>query len=118
MTNTVVVDAADTSQKPSAITRSPPSAASHTGANSGRRRRLAYSLRMPRMIARPWVVLLPAGGSRRFGSPKQIARVGRESLLRRAARVALASGSAGCVVVLGAHAARMRTELSGLPARV
>ncbi len=70
------------------------------------------------MIARPWVVLLAAGGARRFGSPKQLARVGGESLLRRAARVALASGPAGCVIVLGAHATRLRKELSGLPARV
>jgi molybdenum cofactor cytidylyltransferase len=70
------------------------------------------------MIARPWVVLLAAGGARRFGGPKQLARIGRETLLRRAARVALAGGTAGCVVVLGAHAARLRRELSDLPVRV
>jgi CTP:molybdopterin cytidylyltransferase MocA len=66
------------------------------------------------MIARPWVVLLAAGGSRRFGSPKQLLRIGRESLLRRMARVALATRPAGCVVVLGARASRMRCELAGL----
>jgi len=66
------------------------------------------------MIPRPWVVLLAAGASRRYGSPKQLARVGGESLLRRMARTALACGPAGCVVVLGARAARLRRELAGL----
>jgi molybdenum cofactor cytidylyltransferase len=70
------------------------------------------------MIPRPWVVLLAAGTSRRFGSPKQLARVGGESLLRRMARVALACGPAGCVVVLGARAPRLRRELAGLGVRV
>jgi molybdenum cofactor cytidylyltransferase len=66
------------------------------------------------MIPRPWVVLLAAGASRRFGSPKQLARVGGESLLRRMARTALACRPAGCIVVLGARAPRLRRELAGL----
>jgi molybdenum cofactor cytidylyltransferase len=70
------------------------------------------------MIPRPWVVLLAAGASRRYGSPKQLARVGAESLLRRMARVALACRPAGCVVVLGARAERMRRELAGLEVEV
>jgi molybdenum cofactor cytidylyltransferase len=70
------------------------------------------------MILRPWVVLLAAGASRRFGSPKQLARVGGESLLRRMARVALACRPAGCVIVLGARAPRLRRELAGLDVRV
>lgn len=70
------------------------------------------------MIPRPWVVLLAAGASRRFGSPKQLARLGGESLLRHSARVALACGPAGCVVVLGARAPRLRRELAGLGVRV
>src|SRR5262245_30237872 len=118
MTYTVVVDAALSSQKQNAMTRMPPSAASHTGASSGRRLRLAYSLRMRSMIPRPWVVLLAAGGSRRFGAPKQIARFGGDSLLRRMALVALALAPPGCVVVLGARASRMSRELSGLGVRI
>ena len=107
-----------TSQKPNAMTRTPPSAASHTGARSGRRLKLAYSLRMRPMIARPWALLLAAGASRRFGSPKQLARIGGESLLRRMARVAVASGPAGCIVVLGASASRLKRELRDLPVSI
>jgi molybdenum cofactor cytidylyltransferase len=70
------------------------------------------------MIPRPWVVLLAAGASRRFGSPKQLVRMGGESLLRRMAGVALACRPAGCVVVLGARAPRLRRELAGLGVRV
>lgn len=70
------------------------------------------------MIARPWVVLLAAGASRRFGSPKQLARVEGQTLLRRMARTALAARPAGCVVVLGARAERLRRELAGLDVRV
>lgn len=64
------------------------------------------------------MVLLAAGGSRRFGGPKLLARIERETLLRRAARVALGCRPAGCVVVLGAHARRLEPELRGLPVRV
>jgi molybdenum cofactor cytidylyltransferase len=70
------------------------------------------------MIPRPWAILLAAGGSRRFGSPKQLARIDGESLLRRMARVALASAPAGCVVVLGARATRLARELEGLPLEI
>jgi len=66
------------------------------------------------MIPRPRVVLLAAGGSRRFGGPKLLARRGDESLLRRAARVGLSCRSAGCTVVLGASAIRLERELKGL----
>jgi molybdenum cofactor cytidylyltransferase len=70
------------------------------------------------MIPRPWVVLLAAGASRRFGGPKLLARIGGESLLRRMARIALAAGPAGCVVVLGARAMRLRREIDGLDVEV
>jgi molybdenum cofactor cytidylyltransferase len=69
------------------------------------------------MIARPWVVLLAAGRSQRFGGPKQLARIGHDSMLRRAVRCAIAIAPAGCVVVLGARAERLEKELAGLPAR-
>jgi CTP:molybdopterin cytidylyltransferase MocA len=70
------------------------------------------------MIPRPWVVLLAAGGSRRFGAPKQLARIGGDSMLRRAALVAVDAAAAGCVVVLGAQATRVALEVAGLPVRV
>lgn len=70
------------------------------------------------MIPRPWVVLLAAGASSRFGRPKLLATLAGETLLRRAARTAVEVASAGCVVVLGAHAARHARELRGLSARV
>ncbi len=69
------------------------------------------------MILRPWVVLLAAGGARRYGSAKQLARIGGQTLLRRAALAALGSGPAGCIVVLGARATRLVRELRGLPVR-
>lgn len=70
------------------------------------------------MILRPWVVVLAAGGSRRFGGPKLLARIGGETLLRRAVRAALGCRPAGCVVVLGARAAEHARELRGYPVRV
>jgi molybdenum cofactor cytidylyltransferase len=73
---------------------------------------------MAAMILRPWVVLLAAGGSRRFGGPKLLARIQRETLLHRAARAALGCRPAGCMVVLGAQAHRLQRELRGLPVEV
>lgn len=63
-------------------------------------------------------VVLAAGGSRRLGEPKQLLRIGGESLLRRAALQLLATGPRVLVVVLGAQAERLRDELTGLPVQV
>lgn len=49
-------------------------------------------------------VVLAAGASSRFGSPKQLAKLHGESLLERAMRLAREAGCAPVVVVLGAGA--------------
>jgi molybdenum cofactor cytidylyltransferase len=50
-------------------------------------------------------LILAAGASRRFGSPKQLVRVDGQSLLQRAVVHATGLLGAGVTVVLGAHAA-------------
>jgi molybdenum cofactor cytidylyltransferase len=50
------------------------------------------------------VVVLAAGGSRRFGLTKQLATVDDETLVRRSARLALETGPAQSLVVVGARA--------------
>ena len=57
-------------------------------------------------------VVLAAGASTRFGSPKQLARLDGETLLERAVRVAREVGCSPVVVVLGASAAQIQTECS------
>lgn len=57
-------------------------------------------------------VVLAAGASTRFGSPKQLARLDGETLLERAVRVAREAGCSPVVVVLGASAAQIQTECS------
>ena len=59
-------------------------------------------------------VVLAAGGSSRFGSPKQLHTVGGQPLVRRAALAALDSGAAPVLVVLGAHADQVTPALDGL----
>ncbi len=63
-------------------------------------------------------VLLAAGGSRRLGHPKQLVPYRGKSLLRHSAEVVLASVCQPLVVVLGAHAPHLRSELSGLDVRM
>lgn len=63
------------------------------------------------------VVLLCAGGSRRLGFAKQLVRLEGETLVRRAARLALATGPADAVAVLGAGHDAVSAELAGLPLR-
>ncbi|HJQ38847.1 MAG TPA: nucleotidyltransferase family protein [Thermoanaerobaculia bacterium] len=61
------------------------------------------------------LAVLAAGGSRRYGSPKQLAVIDGETLLHRAARVAAEwAGRAGdrrAFVVLGAHIADVNLEV-------
>ncbi len=62
-------------------------------------------------------VVLAAGESRRMGSPKLLLPWGGRSLVRRAAEAALGA-CRRVVVVVGAQADRMRSELTSLPVRV
>ena len=63
---------------------------------------------------RPVIVLLAAGGSRRHGSPKQLAQIDGEPMVRRVARIASQTASQ-VIVVTGAHAVRVEAALAGLP---
>ncbi len=56
-------------------------------------------------------LLLAAGGSRRFGKPKQLHRIGGRSLVRRSAETAWAAGCRPLVIVLGAFADEIAPEL-------
>lgn len=60
-------------------------------------------------------ILLAAGGSTRFGSPKQLAIYQGKSLIRRAAETLVSSGCDLNVVVLGAEIEASTEELQGLP---
>lgn len=62
-------------------------------------------------------IVLAAGASRRLGRPKQLLQVDGETLLHRAARLALATVPRELVVVLGHEPELMRTALHGLPLR-
>jgi molybdenum cofactor cytidylyltransferase len=48
-------------------------------------------------------IILAAGASRRLGRPKQLVRIGDETLLGRTLRVVTESGASPIFVVLGAH---------------
>src|SRR6266566_6270594 len=73
---------------------------------------------MPRQTERPRVagVILAAGASRRMGAGrnKMLLQLEGESLLRRAARRAVAAGLSPVIVVLGHEVDRARAELKGL----
>jgi molybdenum cofactor cytidylyltransferase len=59
-------------------------------------------------------VILAAGASTRMGVPKQLLQFGGETMLRRAASVALKAGCQPVVVVTGANATPSRKALRGL----
>ena len=63
-------------------------------------------------------VLLAAGASRRMGRNKMLLKLEEETLVRRAARRALAAGLSPVVVVLGHESDRAKAELTGLACEV
>jgi molybdenum cofactor cytidylyltransferase len=63
-------------------------------------------------------VVLAAGGSIRFGKPKQLAIFQGEPLVRRIVAAAKDAGCAPVVVVVGASAAQITPVLAGLPVSI
>lgn len=63
-------------------------------------------------------LLLAAGGSSRFGSPKQLALFEGKSLLRRATETLVNSSCNPIVVVLGAETERSVSEIADLAANI
>jgi molybdenum cofactor cytidylyltransferase len=63
-------------------------------------------------------VILAAGGSTRFGSPKQLARWGDKTFIEQVVDTALASSAWPMVVVLGAEVDQCRAALGRRPVRV
>ena len=63
-------------------------------------------------------VVLAAGGSIRFGKPKQLAIFQGEPLVRRIVTAAKDAGCAPVVVVVGASAAQITPALAGLPVSI
>ena len=69
----------------------------------------------PASVFRFGAVILAAGESSRMGTPKQLLAIGGQPLLVRAVEAALASPAWPVVVVLGAHAEKIRPLLARLP---
>jgi molybdenum cofactor cytidylyltransferase len=65
--------------------------------------------------SRTAAIVLAAGGSSRFGSPKQLARWGDRTFIEQVVDTALASQACPVIVVLGAEIEQCRALLAGRP---
>src|SRR4029077_19485959 len=73
----------------------------------------------PRSLSvRVAAVVLAAGGSTRFGKPKQLATFRGETFVRHIVAATVEAGCAPVVVVVGADAAQITLELNGLAALI
>jgi molybdenum cofactor cytidylyltransferase len=63
-------------------------------------------------------ILLAGGSSTRLGQPKQLLRLGGNTLVRRAARLLLELGPLSVTVVTGSQAPRVAREVEDLPLSV
>lgn len=63
-------------------------------------------------------IVLAAGGSKRFGSPKQLLNWHGQPFVRQAALTALEAGCSPVVVVTGAYAGQVEAALDGLDVRI
>ena len=79
---------------------------------------MSESTESPAGGARFGCVILAAGLSARMGSPKQLLEIGGRPLVLRASEAALESPVWPVVVVLGAHAERIRPLFARLPVLV
>lgn len=57
------------------------------------------------------LILLAAGASKRLGKPKQLLQFQNETLLKRSVKIALGSGCHPVIVVLGANAEKLSSEI-------
>ncbi|MRR13826.1 4-diphosphocytidyl-2C-methyl-D-erythritol kinase, partial [bacterium] len=69
---------------------------------------------MPFQSEKISAVLLAAGASKRFGSPKMLVQVGGEPLIRRVARSFVEAGFAEVAVVLAPGGSHVAAALEGL----
>lgn len=71
------------------------------------------------MVLNNWSALvLAAGGSRRFGTPKLLADLAGEPVIRRTTDAICAVGFRETIIITGAEHAEVRAALAGLPCKV